>query len=484
MIKTFCASALALLLTGPAAAAPADPAAAIREVETGLSPAVQVKGQAPARRTIYERMAADHVPGVSLAVIDHGQVVSMKAYGVVTAGGTSAVTPGTRFQAASISKTLAAATALSLVVEGKADLDAPVNSELKGWTVPPSDLAPGYAPSLRALLSHSGGISVHGFAGYAVGTPIPTLIQVLEGAKPANSAPILIDHKPGVWQYSGGGTTIVQKLIEDVTGRPFPEAVKARVIGPVGMSLSTYAIPDQADQSFATAHKSDGRPIPGRWHIYPEQAAAGLWTTPGDLARWALAVARAAKGDPGGGVDPRVAKLLLEPQPGLDTGSGAMGIGFFLNPKGAPASFGHGGANEGFRSQLIYYPETGQGVAIMTNSDTGGALQEEIQRTLASVYGWPVGATREVTPVQGDPAVMRALAGAYALQSLRNAIVLTLSEGGLRAAYWDGQTEPLVAIAPDSFIGLETGRTFSAAPGGGLLMQSDGMGKITLQRSS
>ena len=484
MVRAMSAAALAMTLANASFAADQDLSARIHNVETGLTNAVVVKGRSPVRRSIEDRMAFHHVPGVSLAIIDHGKVVWSKAYGVVTSGAAAPITTDTRFQAASISKTVAAATALSLVVEGKIDLDAPVNGMLKGWALPPSEIAPGYAPSVRALLSHSGGTSVHGFAGYVVGQPVPTLVQILNGVKPANSAPILIDHKPGVWEYSGGGTTIVQKVIEDVGGQPLSVMAQTRILGPVGMTLSTYKIPDQADQSFATGHRGDGTAIAGRWRVYPEQAAAGLWTTPGDLAKWAIAVAAAGRGDAGGGVDPRVAKLLLAPQPGLDTGGGAMGLGFFLNKAGATASLGHGGANEGFRCDLIYYTADGEGIAVMTDSDTGGALIGEIERAVATAFGWPSGAVREVTPVDADPAVLRRMAGALSIPAMVNAIVLKVEGGVLVATYYDGRVKPLIAIGPGEFINEEDGATITAAPNGDIVLKQASGGRLTLRKTS
>lgn len=484
--KALWGACLALTLAGGATAAASDPdaAAKISAVETRLTAAVVVKGQSPAWRTLAARMAANHTPGVSVTVIDHGQIAWSKAYGVITAGESAPVTTTTRFQAASISKTFAAAAAVSLAVDGAIDLDAPVNSALKGWALPASPLAPGYIPSVRALLSHAGGVGVHGFAGYAVGAPRPTLTQVLDGVPPANSAAVRIDYKPGVWEYSGGGTTIVQKLIEDVTGRPIADVVGARILTPVGLTNTTYSIPDPADLTFATAHHGDGEPISGRWHVYPEAAAAGVWTTPEDLAKWALAVARAKAGDPRGGVDPRVAQRLLEPQPGLNTGSGAMGLGFFLNQPGAALRFGHGGANEGFRCDLIYYPETGQGVAVMTNSDTGGALLTEIERAVAAAYHWPQTPVREVTTVPAAPETLRRLAGVWGMGEMKRLVVVSREGDGLAAALWDGRRVQLTPIEGDAFINLDDGLTLSSGAAPDELTVTPAQGaKLTLKRT-
>jgi len=458
---------IALLFSAPVLA---DGTAKIQAVENGLLPAVIVKGEKPPQRRLEDRMRALHVPGVSIAIIDHGALDWAKAYGVVTVGTLQPVTPDTRFQAASISKTLNAATALGLVVEGKLALDEPVNAQLVGWQIPPSDK--GYSPTLRALLSHSAGLGIHGFPGYAVGEPLPTIEQVLDGKPPANTKAIRVDLTPGKWSYSGGGTTISQKLIVDVSGNAYPDEVRTRVLDPVGMTQSTYRVPDAADQTFATAHQEDGKPIVGRWHIYPEQAAAGLWTTPSDLVKFGLAVSKAKNGDGKAGIDPKVAALLLERQKGLDTGGGesrGMGLGFFLNTQGMPASFSHGGANEGFRCYLVVYPEAGQGIAVMTNSDNGNALIDEIIRAVSAVYGWKdVEKPREITTIKPNAASLANFVGRYESKSAPDYILsIRIAGQHLVAHFPDGHEDVLLAESAKRFVDSENGASFvmSQQPG-------------------
>ena len=150
--------------------------------------------------------------------------------------------------------------------------------------------------TLRGILSHSAGLTVHGFPGYAVAGPVPTLVEVLDGAKPANTGAIRVNVVPGsLWRYSGGGFTVMQQMIIDATGKPFPEFMRETVLAPLGMTSSTYEQPLPADRQShaATGHYPDGRPVAGKWHVYPEMAAAGLWTTAPDLARFAIGVQRA-----------------------------------------------------------------------------------------------------------------------------------------------------------------------------------------------
>jgi CubicO group peptidase (beta-lactamase class C family) len=462
-VKVLSAAALAMFIALPAAAeAPADQAAQIKAVESGLRPGLVVKGETVPLRTLEERMRKYNVPGVSIAVIDHGKIVWTKAYGVVTAGKPEKVTTETRFQAASISKPVSAAAALGLVVEGKLSLDEPVNSKLKGWQIPPSDKYPGYSPTLRGLLSHSAGLGVHGFEGYAVGAPIPTVVQILDGLPPANSPAVRIDGTPGKWSYSGGGTTIAQKLMTDVTGKDFPTLMQERVLGPVGMTHSNYGVLSAANEKYgATGHKGDGKPIEGRWHIYPELAPAALWTTPTDLAKLGLAMTRALHGDGKAGIDPKVAALLTERQPGLDTGFGGMGLGFFLNEEGKAKSFSHGGANEGFRAQFTVYPDTGQGVAVMTNGDTGSSLAAEIIRSVAAAYHWADSDVREVVLVPSDPAVQARFVGTYSVDIAPVTMALRVDGGRLFVRYWDDRDAELRAQPDGSYIDLEDGTVFT-----------------------
>src|SRR6266851_5244466 len=229
------------------------------------------------------RMAALHVPGASVAIIDGYRIVWAHGYGVMEFGSSNQVTPDTRFQAASISKPVAALAALKLVEEGKLSLDEDVNRKLKSWKVPENEFTREEKVTLRRLLSHSAGLTVHGFPGYDVDEKLPAVPQILDGMKPANTAAVRVDITPGTKsRYSGGGITVMQLLMTDVTGRTFPELMQALVLARIGMQHSTYQqpLPDESAESAATGHRENGDKIHGRWHIYPEMAAAGLWTTP------------------------------------------------------------------------------------------------------------------------------------------------------------------------------------------------------------
>src|SRR5690348_12170020 len=248
-------------------------AARIARIENGLLPAVLIKGQPPQPMTISSRMEHYKVPGVSVAFFDHGQILWTHAYGLADVAAKKPVTPDTLFQAASISKPVSALAALRLVQDGKLSLDEDVNVKLKTWKVPDNAFTEKEKVTLRRILSHSAGLTVHGFPGYASGAPIPSVVQILNGEKPANTDPIRVDVVPGtLWRYSGGGYVILQTLLSDVTGKSFPQLMRELVLDPAGMARSTYEqpLPKSRAAEASTPYRANGDPVTGGPHTYPE----------------------------------------------------------------------------------------------------------------------------------------------------------------------------------------------------------------------
>jgi CubicO group peptidase (beta-lactamase class C family) len=358
----------------------------IERVISCLQPKVVVKDGPHPCATLSERMTALHVPGVSLYVMHEGSSWG-RGFGVAQLGGKS-VFPDTLFQAGSISKPVAAMAALHLVHEKKLTLDADINSELVSWKLPNSPAANGKTVILRELLTHTAGLNVHGFPGYAAGEPVPTLIQVLDGQKPANTPPIRIDSEPGSqWRYSGGGFTVMQQILLDVTGEPFPKLMRDTVLVPLGMIHSTYQqpLPQELQASAATPYDEDGSPVPGGAHIYPEMAAAGLWTTAPDLGRFAEELERSlqGKGNLHGVLNRELARQMVTP------GKGRWGLGLQIGGSDADPYFSHGGSDAGFESLLVAYENHLDGAVVMTNAQGGIRLAEEIMQSIATEYGWP-----------------------------------------------------------------------------------------------
>ncbi|MGB8625638.1 MAG: serine hydrolase domain-containing protein [Candidatus Cybelea sp.] len=360
----------------------ASPAQAINEtpritrVEDGLTAAVVIAGQTPPKMSLQDRMHYYHTTAVSIAFFDASGIRWVRAYGA---------TPRTLFQAGSISKPVSAVGIMRLVQDGRLQLDTNVNDALKTWKVPENALTAKQPVTLRELLSHTAGMTVHGFEGYKRGTPVPTLQQVLDGVPPANSPPIRVTLQPGTqFRYSGGGYVVAERLLLDTVQEPFAKYMHDAVLEPLGMTGSTFEQPLPHDlwNGSAVATDDQGKPYPGDWRVYPEQTAAGLWTTPTDLARFAIGIQHALNGDPEAILSQATVREMLTPV------RDDYGLGIELNGGGKTARFGHDGANAGFQAVFRMY-RGGEGVAIMTNSDLGGFLMGEILRSIATEYGWP-----------------------------------------------------------------------------------------------
>ncbi|MEJ2078041.1 MAG: serine hydrolase [Acidobacteriota bacterium] len=341
-------------------------------------------GEPVPEQALESRMRQHAVPGMSIVVIHSGAIDWAKGYGVRKAGEGAAVDRDTLFQAASISKPVTAAGALRLVESGVLQLDQDVNEALRSWKVPENDWTGKSPVTLRRLLSHSAGMTVHGFPGYGEGAALPTLIEILNGEGPANTNPIRVDIEPGrQFRYSGGGYTVVQQLMMDVTGREFPGLMSDLVLEPVGMKHSTFEqpLPEARRSRAAVAHGESGKPLTGSWHTYPEKAAAGLWTTPSDLAKFAIEIRRSYHGLSERLLSQRLARTMLTPE------LGDYGLGFAL-PSAGVFRFQHGGGNAGYRCGLVLSVESGDGVVIMTNSDSAEPLMSEVISAIATAYGW------------------------------------------------------------------------------------------------
>ncbi len=330
--------------------------------------------------SVQPLLSANKVPGVSLAIIDKGELVAAYGYGLARSG--MPVTAATPFQAASISKSINALGVMRLVQDGKLGLDDPVNRHLTSWKLPDNAFTAKRAVTVRMLLSHTGGTSVSGFNGYARGAPRPTLLQILNGRPPANSAPIRVIALPGsAYSYSGGGTTILQQMVIDVTRRPYPEALDRLVLHPLGMRESSFVQPPQPAiaRRAAFGHLKSGARVRGDYHIYPELAAAGLWTTPSDLTLFVRAIIASVNGDAGALLNKDLATEMLTPV--LDRSA----LGVIIEPEGR---FWHNGGNAGFRTLYVGDPKTGQGLAAMTNSDVGDIVYAELRKRVQQVYSW------------------------------------------------------------------------------------------------
>jgi CubicO group peptidase (beta-lactamase class C family) len=357
----------------------------IARVESGIEPIALEKGETR-QLDLLALMKLYNDPGLSVAVIEDYKIAWAKAYGTSEVNGGMPITTKTLFQAGSISKPVAATGMLALVQANQLLLDEDVNVKLKTWKVPENEFTKDQKVTLRRLASHTAGLTVHGFPGYDVDEKLPTLVQIFNGEKPANTPPIRVDFVPGTKErYSGGGVTIEQQVMVDVTGKPFPALMKETVLDKIGMSDSSFEqpLPPAWASRTAVGTYSGGKSVHGQWHIYPEMAAAGLWTTSTDLAKFAIDIALSRQGRSNKVLTQKTVEEMLTAQPATE----GTGIGFAV-PKDRPGQFGHNGADEGFQALLVMNWQTGQGAVVMANSDNGISVADELMRSIAKEYRW------------------------------------------------------------------------------------------------
>jgi CubicO group peptidase (beta-lactamase class C family) len=403
------ASTFLVLAVSPVSTAPAGVADSRQaSVLAGLEGLYYIAGQPRMPHTLADRMRFYRVPAASIAVIDNFTIAWTFAAGLRDVGSDAPATTTTLFQAASMSKAVAAAGILRLFQEKDLSLDANVNTLLTSWHLPEAGTTSSNV-TMRRLLSHSAGINVHGFTGYDRDAQLPTVLEVLDGAPPANSAAIRLTGIPGAkTEYSGGGTTIAQQVATDVSGEPFPAFMQQTLLSPLGMNDSTFEqpLPKALWPRAADGYYSDEKPVHRGWHVYPTMAAAGLWTTPTELATFVIAIQNALRGEGRPPIDATVARELTT------KASESFGLG----PALAPGYFMHNGANEGFQGTFIGLTTGGRGVVVMTNSGNGVALAEEIVHAVAETYRWPVLRPEPKRATRLSEAQMNALTGSYAAE--------------------------------------------------------------------
>jgi CubicO group peptidase (beta-lactamase class C family) len=369
-LRLFFPLAIVLVLASSA------PAAAPSELESELKMSIDGVEQT---LTLAEAMNTLNITSVGLAVIDRDSIVFTRAYG-------AGVTPETRYQAASLSKFVAAVGAMRLVEDQRLKLDDDVNDTLISWKVPANGFDKDHPVTLRGLLSMTAGIGVPGFLGYELGVPLPNLTQILYGVPPANSPPVTVTVEPGsAYHYSGGGYEIAEALMIDATKTPFPELMTDLVLKPAGMEHSTFTQPLPADLigDAAGGHYADGKNLPG-YHVFPEHAAAGLWSTPTDLGKLLLTIGRAWRGESRLFLLPETARAMMTRQNG-----GPYGLGAAIDEAEGSLVMMKRGQNVGYQAYLILLPAEGKGMVVMTNSDNGSILADALVRRAAELQGWP-----------------------------------------------------------------------------------------------
>ncbi|WP_460970852.1 serine hydrolase domain-containing protein [Spirosoma migulaei] len=421
----------------------------VKSIENSLILSATINGR-NGDYSLDERMSYYGVPGVSLAVLDQDSLCLQKGYGFADREGHKQITPSTLFQAASVSKSITAVAVMKLVEGQKLSLDNDVNQYLRNWQIDYGSYPPGTFVSLRQLLSHTAGLSVSGFSGYVPGVPLPGIVQILTGTPPANNGRVQLTTRPGEkWAYSGGGYTVIQKIIEDVLQTPYAQAIDSLVLKPLSMSNSFFnrEYTYQPEQQVAVGYDYGSQRIPAGWNLYPELAAAGLWTTPTDILSFIRALAQSLAGKPKSYLSRTSADLILE-----------EGLGFFVDSKTSPTMFSFRGTNRGYRCEFIGFTQNNHsyGAMVMANSYNSRYLLQEILRSIAAQYGWryPFAATpKDISVVNVSGQDLDKLIGTFR-SATSNQIISIERQGGMLQGtqQWDNYSFSLQALSEHRFI--------------------------------
>ena len=427
-------------------------------IEKNLLKSMVVKGEPITSASIQQRMQDFSVPGVSIAVIQDGKIVWAKGYGLANADSQRQVDTETLFQAGSISKPIAALSALKLVEEGKLTLDSDVNEHLKQWQLTGPELSTDTHVSLRQLLTHTAGLNVHGFPGYDTGSELPTTTGVLKGE--GNTDAVIVKQVPGTnWQYSGGGYTVMQLIVEQLTGQSFAQYTDAQIMRPMGMTLSTYQhdLSESLKLQASAAFNQEGDMYDVIYNDYPEKAAAGLWTTPTDIAKYALHMQAIMQGKKDGVLQKAIVEQMFTAH------ENNWGLGPEMFEFNGKQVFGHGGKNLGFTNNFRAAVNQGGGVIVMANGDNANKLNREIMITLSEHYKLGVAEQRVIEAIALSDEDLKNVQGNYKMLTeigfdgdfIAN---LSVSNGNLFVTLpGDDNPARLVPTAKSRFTSLESG---------------------------
>lgn len=414
----------------------------IQAVQSHLSRYVSIRGNPNAYMSLDSQMKAFRVPAVSVATIRNGVIDWAQAYGVSALDGTP-VSAETLFGAASISKPVTALGVLKLVEEGKIDLDANANQYLKRWKIPDNQFTEKKKVTVRDLLNHTSGIGTHNGDIYDPNSPIPTLLQLLDGEKPARSPSVRVEAVPGTeFAYSNGGYLVLELLIEDVSREPFARYMKRTVLDPIGMTDSTFdaPLPLKWQGRAATAYGDDGKwAVPPSKFVEPNLAAGGLWTTPTDLAKLLLEVQREYDGKSDKVLHPQTIRMMVSPNKEIASVR-RYGLGFEVGGRPENPYIRHEGSGY-FQDDMVEYLH-GDGIVVMTSGGGGGQLADEVIRSAGTIYDFPDFKSIEHSVVDVPASTLRPYVGTYAY------IKVAMEAGHLTAEIPSGS--PAARLYPES----------------------------------
>lgn len=423
-------------------------------IENNLMNKIQIDDETSKTYTILEKMEAYNIPGISIAIAKEGKLVYAKGFGIANSTAKTNVNAKTLFQAASISKPITALAILKLVEQGKVDLDTDVNKYLKPWKVEKNDYTVVEKVTLRRLLTHTAGITVHGFPGYSSRDEIPTTIEILEGQ--GNTPVITVDTIPGsIWRYSGGGYTIIQQIIKDVSGQELSQFMADHIFPVLGMKDSFFAtsLENSNHKNISCAYDSKGKLYKGNWYNYPEHAAAGLWTTPSDLIKYCLHIQANYK-ESNGILPSNLIQEMLTPH------DNNWGLGPALININDELLFGHSGKNVGFTNNMYAFIEKGDAIVVLTNGDNGNRIIEDIVRATSNFYNWNLSNYSKVQPIEVSNNSLQKLTGKYSYTMNNREYFIKVKLKNNQLILFDPNMDDplyLTPIAPWAFVSIKSG---------------------------
>ena len=423
----------------------------ISNVENQIQPLLQIEGEEVPTYSIEQRLEELGIPGLSVAVVSNGKVEWAKGYGFADISEKRRVGTETLFLAGSISKPVAALRAHQMVEEGVFSLDTNINNYLVSWHLPDNEFTETEKVTLRRILNHTAGLTVWGFPGYDKGDTIPNTMDVLDGK--GNTDSVRVYKEPGEsWMYSGGGYTIMQLAISDTEGIPFPQTMQENVLNPLGMDNSTFynPLPEKYHSIAATGYRDNGDEVEGKWPIYPEMAAAGLWTTPSQLILYALEIQKIQQSKEDGILRFETVEEMLTP--------GMNGHG--LGPGIGEHTYGHGGADEGFRASMTIWKDHPEAIIVMVNSDNGKILRE-VELAFAKAYDLPGIEPNLKTIISLSDELKSKYTGRYNIPEIGELEIFSYEDELAIYADFIGDTVEIVAQSDSTLFDREDGTTFT-----------------------
>ncbi len=427
----------------------------ISQIENGLTPAFQVADQPKVPFNILERMEYYDVPGVSIAIIRNNEIEWAKSYGTKIKNSTDSVTINTLFQAASLSKPITALIVLKMADEGIISLDSNINKQLSSWQITENEYTRKQPVTPRNLILHTSGLNVSNYPGYEIGKELPWITDILNGKKNSNTDSVVILFEPNTrWSYSGAGYTVLQLLMTEKMNASFPELMQKELFEPLDICNSTFEQEKLSDirDDIAFGYLENGEMVEKGYHLYPEMAAAGLWTTPIDYARIVCEIQKAYHGKSNLILNEETAKIALSKH------YYDMGLGFIMRNDSNEIALAFGGGNHGYICDVYSYLHLGSGAVIMTNSDNGYPLVEEIYRSISAEYNWKYARPDTIRPISPDTSIINRIKGTYTgLTSNNKEFLFTISGDNNLIIKVDNKKYPIYAVSKTKFIMPEQG---------------------------